>query len=360
MLRPYRYGYSFTIAALSLLSACSAQRDQISGSSFVPTAEPQGSPHNGGPVIKEYAVKSKKIGQIFDLAFDAAKNLWFNSYSPYVGRMTPGGLITVHPLPRKRNSYGLESVNSMAFGPGQNIWFTDFLGKEIGTIDRKGTIREYQPFQKTGYAFTNSLLPRPLHVWVTMDIFDTGYIAEANQRAKVVRAIYLPGYFCYPGPITADKTGTFWIGNSGNCPKITRVTPDGKVRDFAIKAADGVWGIAAGPDGNIWFTAADNPTTNDYVGKITPTGKITTYPITNQADGIALGPDGNWWITMPFVGKIESMNLQGKIVAEYTLPNAINGSQPEFQACLIHRGPDGNMWFGEGARNKIGELIFSK
>jgi streptogramin lyase len=360
MLHLDKNGRVFSVAALLILGACSMQRGSLGPDSFAPAVQRPSGPHNSGPVLKEYTIKTKKLAQIFQLTFDANRNLWFDSYTPYVGEMTPGGAISAHVLPRKTNPYGLESVDSLTLGPDHNIWFTDNVGKEIGTISPSGEIREYQPFRKTGYAFTDYIVAFQRHVWITMPFFNVAYLAEVNNKAKVAQAIPLPGYFCYPGPITVDKTGTFWIGNGANCPKITRVTPEGKVRDFPIVAADGIWAVAAGPDGNVWFTAADAPTINDYVAKITPTGEITKYPISNQVDSIALGPDGNWWMTMPFVGKIESMTMQGNIVAEYTLPHAINGSQPEFQACQIIQGPDGNMWFGEGKRNKIGELVFSR
>ena len=52
------------------------------------------------------------------------------------------------------------------------------------------------------------------------------------------------------------------------------------------------------------------------------------------------------------------MSLDGQILAEYTLPDAWKHSQPKFQATKIILGPDGNLWFAEANRNKIGELRF--
>ena len=55
--------------------------------------------------------------------------------------------------------------------------------------------------------------------------------------------------------------------------------------------------ITAGPDGNIWFLeeGATNPPVS-FMGRITPAGSITEFPITNvEASWIASGPDGTVW-----------------------------------------------------------------
>src|SRR3954467_9500892 len=57
------------------------------------------------------------------------------------------------------------------------------------------------------------------------------------------------------------------------------------------------WGIAPGPDGNLWFTDA----CCGGVGKITPVGVVTEYRAGISAGSspsrIAAGPDGNLWFT---------------------------------------------------------------
>lgn len=54
--------------------------------------------------------------------------------------------------------------------------------------------------------------------------------------------------------------------------------------------------IAAGPDGNMWFTESLG------IGRVTPAGVITEFSAAISADsglfeGIAAGPDGNLWFT---------------------------------------------------------------
>ena len=64
-----------------------------------------------------------------------------------------------------------------------------------------------------------------------------------------------------------------------------------------ITAGSGPIGIAAGPDGNLWFTEAGG----DRIGRITPAGAITEFTAGITAGsgpfGITAGPDGNLWFT---------------------------------------------------------------
>jgi streptogramin lyase len=58
-----------------------------------------------------------------------------------------------------------------------------------------------------------------------------------------------------------------------------------------------------GPDGNLWFTEY----WGNKIGRITPTGTITEFPIPTKGAGsvgIALGPDGNLWFTEFATNKI--------------------------------------------------------
>ncbi len=52
--------------------------------------------------------------------------------------------------------------------------------------------------------------------------------------------------------------------------------------------------MVEGPDGKMWFTEADK------IGRITPSGEITEFPLPTPDSapmGITTGPDGNLWFT---------------------------------------------------------------
>src|SRR5439155_997192 len=106
------------------------------------------------------------------------------------------------------------------------------------------------------------------------------------------------------------------------------------------------WGIAPGPDGNLWFAEYGG----NEIGRITTAGAITEFPIpTAESDptGITAGPDGNLWFTEA-VGKIGRITTAGAITGEFTIPT------PHPDDEVIAAGPDGNLWFGEW--NKLGRI----
>jgi hypothetical protein len=119
------------------------------------------------------------------------------------------------------------------------------------------------------------------------------------------------------------------------------------------------FGIAAGPDGNIWFAER----ASNKIGMIDladGTYAFTEFDIptdNTQPVGIVAGPDGNVWFTESGYGQIASIDVAGGTYAitEYPLP----GVFPFPQAIIA--GPDGNMWFTEtggpgGYGNNLGYI----
>lgn len=88
----------------------------------------------------------------------------------------------------------------------------------------------------------------------------------------------------FPGGLTAGPDGAVWFTDGG---QIGRITTSGQASYFAIPdyysggfplsvTADF---IAAGSDGNLWFTASDSDD-DPLIGRITPGGSITFFPLT--------------------------------------------------------------------------------
>src|ERR1700684_2873465 len=67
------------------------------------------------------------------------------------------------------------------------------------------------------------------------------------------------------------------------------------IKEFPVKTADRQpLGIAAGPDGNVWFTELGA----NVIGRSTLTGEMTEFTgLAGPAETIAAGPDGNLWFT---------------------------------------------------------------
>jgi streptogramin lyase len=102
--------------------------------------------------------------------------------------------------------------------------------------------------------------------------------------------------------------------------------------------------IAAGPDGNMWFTLPGKK-----VGKITPAGLVQEFEITKLENpiGIAAGPEGRIWVVG--TGKAESF-----------LPANPAGTEQGFESALINAepnivlGPEGLFWVA--SNNKVAKF----
>jgi streptogramin lyase len=110
----------------------------------------------------------------------------------------------------------------------------------------------------------------------------------------------------------------------------------------------GLYGIASGPDGNLWFTEA----TLGGLGRITPAAVITEFTAgfpTGEPRGIVTGPDGNLWVAMAGgAGAIAKVTQSGE-VTEYPVPTAGDPTD-------IAVGGDNNLWYTDPAANLIGRI----
>ena len=88
---------------------------------------------------------------------------------------------------------------------------------------------------------------------------------------------------------------------------IGRMTPTGETTQYANSTVQGPTAIAAGPDGNLWFSS----NSNGRIGSITTGGLIQTYalPSGSQPSGIVAGIDGNIWFADWTAGKISRLLL---------------------------------------------------
>ncbi len=132
---------------------------------------------------------------------------------------------------------------------------------------------------------------------------------------------------------TAGPDGNFWFTLVDN--QIGRITPAGQVTTFPIPATDlGPRKITPGPDGNLWFTTRQGDT---QIGRITPTGQVTLFPTGTSNADIVAGPDGNLWYTEDSSNTIGQMTPAGQ-VTEFPV---------SFTPTSINAGPDGRLWITE-------------
>jgi streptogramin lyase len=256
--------------------------------------------------------------------------VWFTEANSYpftgqvgrIGRLDPGGALTEHPLPGTN-----DQPTGIALGSDGNLWFTNRGTDTIGRITPQGSVTEY------------------------------GGIVSGGAPHDIA-----------PGP-----DGALWFTEAGYNvgDRIGRIDPTtGGVRQFCVRtcpappggADDGrqPGGIAAGPDGRLWFTEANPARSRDpygdagvgYVAAAALDGTIRQYPVPTydaRPTDIAAGVDGALWFTERAANRIGRITTSGE-VTEFTIPTA--SSSPE----AIAAGPDGAMWFLENAANRIGRI----
>jgi streptogramin lyase len=158
-----------------------------------------------------------------------------------------------------------------------------------------------------------------------------GSTETGHVRGRVTIAIALCAAVLFPGSVLATTSG----------PVISEF-------ETGLTSGVGLWGITAGPDGNLWFTEE----THNAVGRVTPGAVITEFTAgfpTGSPKGIVTGPDGNLWVAMAGGdGAIARVTKAGE-VTEFPVPTA---GDPEDIAV----GPDNNLWYTDGASHLIGRI----
>ena len=260
---------------------------------------------------------------------------------------------------------------TIAVGPDANMWFTEQATNKIGRITPLGGVTEYAvPNAPAG------IVAGPDgNLWITEP--------SANKIARMTPSglaseFSVPTTDGYPFRIAVGADGNLWFTEQrGN--KIGRISTSGVIAEFLrTNSGSHPTGIAAGPDGNIWYTVlsggvtcdpiACHPTEQPWIGRITPGGVITEFPLTigSQPSGISSGPDGNVWFTELVANKIGRITPSGN-VTEFPIPSAHNqdlgGGRIHFGVFAgpedIAAGADGNVWFTESVSNRIGRVSVS-
>jgi len=180
--------------------------------------------------------------------------------------------------------------------------------------------------------------------------------AAPTGHFKVFR---IPSANSQPRHIAAGSDGNTWFTESNiNAAKIGRIDAGGNVTEFVLPNQSAQPDdIVSGPDGALWFTGPSG-FPDFFIGRITTDGKeITGFaPPCDPAGGcsivpggIASGPDGNIWFTEDVRNAIVRLTPAG-VFTFFTIPTQSANPQG------ITRGPDNALWFAEQNANKIGRI----
>jgi hypothetical protein len=140
-----------------------------------------------------------------------------------------------------------------------------------------------------------------------------------------------------------------WFTQDG-LTKIGKATSAGAVTEYSPGLTGAAFGIAKGPDGNVWFTEK-GAKKDGYIKPSEPETSLKEFPevgtLAGEPSFITAGPDGNLWVTMGTAG-IARITPAG-VVTEFPIAST--------NVCSITAGPDGNVWFGNcTSPRKVGKI----
>jgi streptogramin lyase len=152
--------------------------------------------------------------------------------------------------------------------------------------------------------------------------------------------------------MVAGPDGSLWFtaaayGN-GDHGKVIRVSTAKKVAvfdDFPVVPGQ-LSSITPGPDGALWFLdpthyssflGGQDPGPGPRLGRITPAGAVSEYPLPVVPRAITTGPDGNLWASTR--GGVMRITPAG-VATAFNDPHVHDGG-------AIVAGPDGSLWIAD-------------
>jgi streptogramin lyase len=212
-------------------------------------------------------------------------NLWFTELNTdKIARITAEGDVAEFPIPTS-NSW----PSIITSGPDGNLWFGEWKGDKIGRITTAGVVTEFA---------TPTAGSRPHGITVGPDgnLWFTEFGSSGMGRittAGVITEFPIPTATSKPAFVAAGPDGNLWF-TEYNGERIGRITTSGVITEYPIPGGGGSVGLASSSTseggGSLLFTCEirrewlQNPGWPSCAGPACPIG-------------IAAGPDGNLWFT---------------------------------------------------------------
>jgi streptogramin lyase len=288
--------------------------------------------------------------------------LWFTEEGPpaAIGRLDPRtGAYTGHvPI----SGFVPDKITT---GPDGRVWFTEFGFNRIGVINPATGVLENEfnsiDPNNTGGAQPSGITAGPGGLWYTGT--NPASVLRITTAGTIDRAYTTPTPASEPSDITLGADGRLWFTESSpQVNKIGALNPNtGVISEYQASPGSEPSGIISTTGGILWFT---EPGTNAI-------GRTTTSPETTPinefqgagigASGIAAGPDGALWYTLGFSGTAvclgDGEHAIGRITSAGSFTNKFATPTPLSDPSDITLGPDGALWFTEYCANKIGRIV---
>jgi streptogramin lyase len=250
------------------------------------------------------------------------------------------------------------SLYEITAGPDGNLWFTEYNGNRIGRITPDGIVTEFSEGITAGASPIGITVGPDGALWFTEEfrVFNIGLIGQIGRittdgAVTEFKGGITAGPFDLAGlyGIAAGSDGNLWFTEAAT-DKIGRITPAGVVTEFDLTAGSSPHDITNGADGNLWFTERSA----SRIGRITTSGIVTEFSVGITANSspfdITPGPGGNLWFTEEDGAQIAQITSLGVVTEFPPPPNAMVGPQQG-----LTTGPDGNLWYANSSGN-IGQM----
>ena len=282
-------------------------------------------------------------------------NRWFTEGTEFpnapakIARITPAGDITEFE-PNVADGCNFCIISDIAQGPGGILYITSndpaLMRFNVAT----------QSFETPVQMPNTSALGGDLAVSAT-DVWITDFNNDVVWRYTLSNGQFTSFPVSDPADAAVDVAGNAWFTQPGD------VNAPGSSNIGRIDAATGAvtmtpttdgsttvapHSITVASDGQIWFTARFVP---EGVGRLNPaTNVVTIFPTPSNPgpEGIAASPDGTVWFTQTTKGSIARIDNAGVI----TEAKVVRGSEP-FGITVT---PNGDPWYTMFGANKIATL----
>ena len=281
-------------------------------------------------------------------------NRWFTEGTEFtsapakIARITPAGDITEF-APDVADGCNVCIITDIAQGPGGILYITS----NDPTLMRFNVAT--QSFETPVQMPNTSALGGDVAVSAT-DAWITDFNNDAVWRYNISSGQFTSFPVSDPGDVAVDAAGNAWFTQPGdvNAPGTSNIgridAATGAVT--TIPTTDGSTTVAprditVASDGQVWFTARFTP---QAVGRLDPSdNSVTLFPVANTGtSGIAASPDGTVWFTQETKGNAARITNAGVI----TEGKAVKGSLP-FGTTVA---ANGDPWYTMMAANKIATL----
>lgn len=243
---------------------------------------------------------------VFGIAKGPDKALWFSVWNqPTVGRVTPGGAFTLF-----NTGTAVTDSNDILAGPDGNLWFaTDFQG--LGRTTPAGVTQFFNTLTN-GSQTTGVTVGGDGNIWYVQCCPSTPQIGRmATDGSGVAQFDVGFGAAGFSFGIASTKTRIWFVDPAHR--RIGRINFDGThLKYFTAGLTGDPAAIVDGPDGNLYFAESQS-----QVGRITPAGVITEYPIPGLAGttnfpvlGMSVGPDKNIWFVSNAHAQVGMLKIQ--------------------------------------------------